>query len=68
MIPRPNLRLVLNGDEDVGSPSSRPVIEAEVVRGAAVLVFEASVGGALKTARKGVGIFQVKATGQEAHA
>lgn len=67
-LPRPNVRLVLNGDEEVGSPSSRPVIEAEVVRGDAVLVFEASAGGALKTARKGVGIFQVKVTGQEAHA
>ncbi|MFF2318611.1 M20 family metallopeptidase [Arthrobacter sp. NPDC058097] len=65
---RPNVRLVLNGDEEVGSPSSRPVIESEVVRGDAVLVFEASAGGALKTARKGVGIFQVSATGQEAHA
>ena len=67
-LPRPNVRLVLNGDEEVGSPASRPVIEAEVVRGDAVLVFEASAGGALKTARKGVGIFQVTATGQEAHA
>jgi glutamate carboxypeptidase len=67
-LPRPNVRLVLNGDEEVGSPASRPVIEAEVVRGDAVLVFEASAGGALKTARKGVGIFQVKATGKEAHA
>jgi glutamate carboxypeptidase len=33
-----------------------------------VLVFEASAGGALKTARKGVGIFQVRAMGKEAHA
>lgn len=65
---RPNLRLILNGDEEVGSPSSRSVIEDEVVRGDAVLVFEASAGGALKTARKGVGIFRVKATGKEAHA
>jgi glutamate carboxypeptidase len=67
-LPRPNVRLVLNGDEEVGSPASRSVIEAEVVRGDAVLVFEASAGGALKTARKGVGIFHVKATGKEAHA
>lgn len=67
-LPRPNVRLVLNGDEEVGSPASRPVIEAEVVRGDAVLVFEASANGALKTARKGVGIFQVRATGKEAHA
>jgi glutamate carboxypeptidase len=68
-LPRPNLRLVLNGDEEVGSPASRPVIEEEAVRGDAVLVFESSAeGGALKTARKGVGIFQVSVTGLEAHA
>ncbi|MHC6593957.1 M20 family metallopeptidase [Arthrobacter sp. C152] len=67
-LPRPNVRLVLNGDEEVGSPASRRIIEAEVVRGDAVLVFEASAGGALKTARKGVGIFQVNVTGKEAHA
>ena len=67
-LPRPNLRLVLNGDEEVGSPASRPVIESEVVRGDAVLVFEASAAGALKTARKGVGIFRIEASGKEAHA
>lgn len=67
-LPRPNLRLVLNGDEEIGSPVSRPVIEEEVVRGESVLVFEASAHGALKTARKGVGIFQVQVRGEEAHA
>lgn len=67
-LPRPNLRLVLNGDEEVGSPVSRAVIEQEVVRGRAVLVFEASAEGAVKTARKGVGIFRVDVTGEEVHA
>ena len=67
-LPRPNVRLLLNGDEELGSPMSRPVIEQEVVRGDAVLVFEASAGGALKTARKGVGIFEVIVEGLEAHA
>lgn len=67
-LPRPNLRLVLNGDEELGSPASRPVIEREALRGDAVLVFEASAGGALKTARKGVGIFEVTVNGREAHA
>lgn len=65
---RPGVRLVLNGDEEIGSPASRSVIETEVVRGNAVLVFEASAGGALKTARKGVGIFRVEAHGEEVHA
>lgn len=65
---RPHVRLVLNGDEELGSPSSRPVIEKEVRRGASVLVFEASADGALKTARKGVGIFRVEAQGEAVHA
>ncbi|WP_269044521.1 M20/M25/M40 family metallo-hydrolase [Paenarthrobacter sp. Z7-10] len=67
-LPRPSLRLVLNGDEEIGSPASRAVIEEEVVRGSSVLVFEASSNGAVKTARKGVGIFRVDAIGEEAHA
>lgn len=68
-VPRPHLRLVINGDEEIGSPFSRPVIEAAVADAAAVLVFEGSAaGGALKTARKGVGLFDVTATGVESHA
>ncbi len=67
-LPRPNVRLVLNGDEELGSPASRPVIEQEAARGDVVLVFEASAQGALKTARKGVGIFEVAVEGLEAHA
>ncbi|MGQ4513114.1 M20/M25/M40 family metallo-hydrolase [Streptomyces sp. DW26H14] len=67
-LPRPPLRLVLNGDEELGSPGSRPVIEAAAAGVPAALVFEASAGGAIKTARKGVGLFRVTATGVEAHA
>lgn len=65
---RPPVRLVLNGDEEIGSPVSRPVIEAAAEGAGAALVFEASAAGALKTARKGVGIFRVDVTGVEAHA
>ncbi|ROS74075.1 glutamate carboxypeptidase [Curtobacterium sp. PhB130] len=68
---RPNIRLVLNGDEEVGSVGSRPVIEDVVRRTPGpVLVFEASAGadGALKTARKGVGLFDVDIRGVEVHA
>jgi glutamate carboxypeptidase len=67
-LPRPALRLVLNGDEEIGSLSSRPVIEAACRDATEVLVFEASAGGAVKTARKGVGIFDITLTGVEAHA
>ena len=67
-VPHPQLRLLLNGDEEVGSRFSRPLIEQACADAAAVLVFEASADGALKTGRKGVGIFEVDARGVEAHA
>ena len=67
-LPLPSVRFVLNGDEEIGSPASRPVIEAAVAGRDAVLVFEASAGGALKTARKGVGLFTVTTRGVEGHA
>lgn len=67
-LPVPPVRLLLNGDEEIGSLASRPVIEAEAKGARATLVFEASAEGALKTARKGVGLFRVTATGVEAHA
>lgn len=67
-LPLPAVRFVLNGDEEIGSPASRPVIEASVAGHDAVLVFEASAGGALKTARKGVGLFTVTTEGVEGHA
>lgn len=56
-------------DEEVGSPTSRAVIEAEGAASRAVLVLEPSLpGGAVKTARKGVGEFRIRATGLPAHA
>jgi len=67
-VPHPPLRLVLNGDEEIGSPFSRPLIEAACADASAVLVFEASADGAVKTGRKGVGIFTVQVRGVESHA
>jgi glutamate carboxypeptidase len=61
--------LLVTGDEELGSPSSRALIEAEAAGCAAALVLEASAdGGALKTARKGVSLYQVRAVGRAAHA
>ena len=57
-----------NSDEEIGSPTSRGLIEADAQRAAAVLVLEPSGDGALRTARKGVGIFQIRVTGRAAHA
>jgi glutamate carboxypeptidase len=61
--------ILLNSDEEIGSSSSRSLIESEASQCRAVLVLEPSLpGGALKTARKGVGRFTVKAIGRAAHA
>jgi glutamate carboxypeptidase len=67
-VPHPPLRLLLNGDEEIGSPFSRPLIERACADTAAVLVFEASADGAVKTGRKGVGIFDLRVRGVESHA
>lgn len=67
--PDRQVRVLLNSDEEMGSPSSRELIEHEAESACAVLVLEPSLpGGVLKTARKGVGRFTLKATGRAAHA
>ncbi len=56
-------------DEEVGSGASRALIEARAEACGAVLVLEpAADGGALKTARKGTGGFEVTIHGRAAHA
>ena len=56
-------------DEEVGSTTSRGLIEFEAAKSDAVLVFEPSLpGGALKTSRKGVGQFEMITRGVSAHA
>ena len=67
-IPRP-LTVLLVSDEEEGSASSRRITEKLAGRCDAVLVCEpAGPGGALKTARKGVGHFTIHVTGVSAHA
>lgn len=61
---------LLNSDEEVGSTASRPITE-KLARGcAAVFVLEPAqgLGGAYKTARKGVGDYTVRVQGVAAHA
>jgi glutamate carboxypeptidase len=56
-------------DEEIGSGTSRGVIEEEARRSKAVLVLEPSLpGGAVKTSRKGVGEFELVVHGVAAHA
>jgi glutamate carboxypeptidase len=61
--------LLVTGDEELGSPSSRGLIEDEARTAEAALVLEASAdGGALKTERKGVSLYDVRVVGRAAHA
>ena len=65
----PAVTLLATSDEEVGSNSSRALIERLARDSDAVLVFEPALpGGGLKTARKGVGEFTVTATGVASHA
>jgi glutamate carboxypeptidase len=63
-----SLVFVCNSDEEVGSPTSRALIEEEARTADTVLVLEPSLDGALKTARKGVGRYHVRVTGRPSHA
>jgi glutamate carboxypeptidase len=62
--------VLLVSDEEIGSDSSRAITETLARKSAAVLVLEPSYGleGAVKTARKGVGGYQIRVTGKSAHA
>ena len=61
--------LLFNSDEEIGSPSSRRIIEEEAKKSEYVLVPEAATDdGSLKTARKGIGNVNLKIRGVAAHA
>jgi len=69
-LPKHRVVVLCNSDEEIGSPSSRPLIEAEARRSKYVLVAEPAVppDGALKTWRKGVGFFRLEIEGKSSHA
>ncbi|MGB6974113.1 MAG: M20 family metallopeptidase [Terracidiphilus sp.] len=60
--------LLLNSDEEVGSPISRPITEKLAAECEAVFVLEPAQGLAYKTARKGTGDWRVEIAGVAAHA
>ena len=63
------VELLFSADEEVGSETSRALIEERALATGAVLVLEPSAdGGALKTGRKGTGTFEVVVHGRAAHA
>jgi glutamate carboxypeptidase len=61
--------LLLTCDEEIGSQTSRPLVEEEAKNAAAALILEPpGAGGVVKTGRKGIGTFTVRALGRAAHA
>ncbi|KAB0265306.1 M20 family metallopeptidase [Microvirga brassicacearum] len=62
--------LLFTSDEEIGSPTSRALIEAESRRARYVLVPEPSIGPdrAVVTSRKGWGRFRLRVEGRPAHA
>ena len=63
------VRLLYVSDEEVGSPTSRSLIEAEGARAKYVLVMEpARDGGKVVIARKGVARYEIETIGRAAHA
>jgi len=61
---------LINSDEEIGSFESRPTIERLAQESTRALILEPSAGpeGKLKTARKGVGDFEIVVCGRASHA
>lgn len=68
--PKKRIVFLWTSDEEIGSESSRKLIETEARRSHAVFVLEPSFGpnGALKTERKGVGEAELVVHGRASHA
>ncbi|MBO9521470.1 MAG: M20 family metallopeptidase [Nocardioidaceae bacterium] len=60
--------LLVTGDEETGSRTSRGLIESVAAEADAVLVMEPSLGGALKVGRKGGAFYDITFRGLAAHA
>jgi glutamate carboxypeptidase len=68
-VPPRGVEVLFTSDEEIGSPTSRSLIEGLARHSAYALVLESPLpGGRLKTARKGVGGFTVEIEGKAAHA
>jgi glutamate carboxypeptidase len=67
-LPSHEIVLLLNSDEEVGSPVSRSVTERLAAGSSAVYVLEPAQGLAYKTARKGTGNWRIDVKGVAAHA
>ena len=69
-LPEKRIVFLWTSDEEIGSETSRRIIEREARRSDAVLVLEPALGpdGRVKIGRKGVGEVELIATGRAAHA
>ena len=63
-----SVALIATTDEEVGSQASKDLIMKISKSAQAVLVLEASLGGKVKTGRKGTAMYQVIVTGLASHA
>jgi len=67
-VSHPHIEAVFNPDEEIGSPSTRPLIEEAARRADVVLVLEpTNLEGNLKLARKGSGEYVITITGRSSH-
>ncbi len=67
-VSHPSLTALFTPDEEIGSLESRPFIEEEARSADWVLVLEPpTLEGDLKVARKGVGLYRLRALGRAAH-
>jgi len=68
-VPLDGVCLLVTGDEEIGSPTSRALIEDEARGAVASLVLEgAGPRGKLKTGRKGTSWYRIEIQGRAAHA
>lgn len=63
-----NVTILLNSDEEIGSLSSRPLIEEQARLHDVGLIFEPSHNNHMTRSRKGLGQVRLKVTGRESHA
>jgi glutamate carboxypeptidase len=70
LMPDRRITVLITSDEEIGSETSRSIIEAEALDHDVVFVLEPAQGpgGSYKTWRKGVGDFQVSVRGRASHA
>lgn len=62
------VEILLTCDEELGSQTSRHLVEEAARRAGAALILEASAAGRLKVGRKGTGMYRLEVTGRAAHA